>query len=149
MSTLVLYLDECFDQHVVGPLRERGYALLTVQQTQTRELTDEAQLNFAAAHGCLLFSHHQIHFRRLHTRWRREGREHAGIALIPQTVPLSRLVVRVVLLLEWIGTFPNHKSDLFRWGDLQQRLIHGYRVPGSALGETQVRHALGWSPSAS
>jgi hypothetical protein len=38
------------------------------------------------------------------------------------------------------SAFPDHRSRLFRWHDLQQHLIGGLRLPG--YGDADVRLAL-------
>jgi hypothetical protein len=48
-----------------------------------------------------------------------------------------------MMMLDWIATFPDHGSQLFRWHDLQQWLIQGNRLPGYS--EAEVRRALGQS----
>jgi hypothetical protein len=141
--SLALHLDEDIDRRLVPPLRSDGYDILTVEAAG-QQLSDLEQLRFATAQGRLLVSHNQVHFRRLHRQLMAEGQEHAGIVLLPQTVPLSRLIARARLLMEWVATFPDVRSRLFRWTDLQQQLVHGYRVPGSRCTEQEVRHALGW-----
>jgi hypothetical protein len=45
------------------------------------------------------------------------------------------------MLLDWVATFPDHRSRLFRWHDLQQHLIGGGRLPG--YGKEDIRRALG------
>lgn len=45
------------------------------------------------------------------------------------------------MLIDWIAMFPDHRSRLFRWHDLQQRLIGGERLSGYS--EDDVRLALG------
>jgi hypothetical protein len=48
------------------------------------------------------------------------------------------------MLIDWAATFPDHRSRLFRWHELQQRLIAGLRLPGYS--EEDVRMALGQMP---
>jgi hypothetical protein len=144
MRRLALYLDENLDQRSLPTLDAHGCDTLTVRQTATMQASDEAQLTFAAAQGRLLLTHNQIHFRRLHHRFLREGRSHSGIVLVPHTLPLSRLAARLGLLVEWIGTFDDTHSRLFTWTDLQQDLIRGYRPPQTRYSEHDVAHALGW-----
>lgn len=73
---------------------------------------------------------------RLHQR----VRIHTGIALFPST-NLDLQEIRVAMLVDWAATFPDHRSQLFRWHDLQQRIIGGMRLP--AYNEDDVRMALG------
>ncbi len=138
-----ILLDECVDHRLVDVLRPQGFDVLTVQEAGRVSEEDEAQLLYATSQGRLFVSHNQIHFRRLHARFVQEGREHAGIVLIPQTVPFMRLEIRARLVLSWVAAQNDHRSRLFSWSDLQQQLIHGYRLPG--WDERDVRTAVGWS----
>ncbi|MBI4491684.1 MAG: hypothetical protein HY690_02710 [Chloroflexi bacterium] len=45
------------------------------------------------------------------------------------------------MLLDWIATFPDHRSRLFKWGQLQELIEQGYRLPGYS--EAEVQLALG------
>jgi hypothetical protein len=57
-------------------------------------------------------------------------------------VPFSRLEIRSRLMLDWVSSFPDWTSRLFTWSELQQRIIHGYRLLDWEDGDVQV--ALGW-----
>ncbi|HLI77940.1 MAG TPA: DUF5615 family PIN-like protein [Acidobacteriaceae bacterium] len=142
MAAPALYLDECVDHRLAAALAAHGFDVLTVQQAQRVSDDDEDQLLFASQQGRLLLSHNQIDFRRLHAVFERAGRPHGGIMLIPQTVPLARLEVRARLMLDWVAAAGDWRSRLFTWTDLQQQIIHGYRLPGWR--EAEVREALGW-----
>ena len=137
-----VYLDECIDRRLALALRARGLDVLTVAEADTVSLDDEAQLVYATSQGRVLVSQNQIDFRRLHAQFRRDGRPHGGIMLVPQTVPFRRLEGRVGLMLDWIATFPEVGSQLFTRSDLQQRIIHGYRLPD--WDDDMVREAVGW-----
>ena len=139
-----LYLDECVDHRLAAALRRRGIDVLTVANAGTLSDDDESQLLFATSTGRMLLSQNQIDFRRLHAVFRRQHRPHGGLILIPQTLPLRRLERRTLLMLDWIATFPQHASQLFRWSDLQQQLIHGYRLPGWR--EEDIHDSLGREP---
>ncbi len=47
------------------------------------------------------------------------------------------------MLLDQMTMVPNYRSQLFRWHELQQRIIGGFRLDG--YGEDEVRQALGQS----
>jgi predicted nuclease of predicted toxin-antitoxin system len=143
MAMPAVYLDECIDRRLADRLRALGVDLETVAEAAAAGSSDEAQLVYASSRGRVLLSQNQIDFRRLHAAFVRAGRPHGGIAIVPQTVPLERLERRVRLLLDWIGTFPDPRSRLFAWTELQQRAIHGFRLPGWE--ESVVRDALGWA----
>jgi hypothetical protein len=93
--------------------------------------------------GLVLLSYNRVDFIRWHRTLVRQGREHGGIILLPQEPPLARRVLRGAMMLDWIAD-RDHRSKLFRWGDLQQELQRGYRLPGDNYGEDEVRQALGW-----
>ncbi len=143
MAIPAIYLDECIDRRLAVRLRAVGMDVETMAEATATGNSDEAQLVYATGRGRVLLSQNQIDFRRLHAAFARAGRPHGGIAIIPQTVPLERLERRVRLLLDWVGTFPEHGSRLFAWTELQQRVIHGFRLPG--WDEHVVRDAIGWT----
>ena len=64
--SLRLYVNENVDQRIVPDLRARGCTMLTVQEAQTGEATDEAQLRCAAEQQGVLVTHNQDHFRMVH-----------------------------------------------------------------------------------
>ena len=126
-------------------MRRSGFDVLAATEQGSGGASDLQQLMLATQLGRLLVSHNQIHFRGLHLVCQQQGRPHAGIILLPQVLPFSRLESRALLLLDWVATFPLHESQLFRWTDLQQLLIRGLRLPGWQ--ESHVRLALGWEPA--
>jgi predicted nuclease of predicted toxin-antitoxin system len=137
-----IHLDECIDHRIAAFLRAIGVDVVTVSEAATSSNDDEAQLMFATEQGRMLVSQNQIDFRRLHAAFVRGGRPHGGIILVPQTTPYSRLEYRVRLLMEWVATFGERQSQLFSWTDLQQQIIHGFRLP--QWDEAAVRDAVGW-----
>jgi hypothetical protein len=143
MAVPPIYLDECIDRRLAVRLRAWGIDVETVAEATAAGSSDEAQLLYAFSRRRVLISQNQIDFRRLHATFLRAGRPHGGIAIVPQTAPLDRLERRVRLLLDWIGTFPDPRSRLFAWTELQQRAIHGFRLPD--WDERIVRDAIGWT----
>ena len=136
------FLDECIDHRLVAFLRAMDVDVMTVAEAATVSNDDEDQLIFATEQGRVLLTQNQIDFRRLHASFSRAGRPHGGIVVIPQTTPYQRMEHRVRLLLDWVATFPEHQSRLFAWTDLQQQIIHGFRLPH--WDESAVRDAVGW-----
>lgn len=53
----------------------------------------------------------------------------------------TQLEIRIVMMLDWIALRPDHRSQLFRWHDLQYWLTQGNRLAGYT--EAEVRLALG------
>ena len=142
MVVPAIYLDECIDRRLTTNLRASGIDLMTAAEAQTTSVGDETQLLYATSRERMLLSQNQIDYRRLHATFLRNRRHHAGIILIPQTTPYQRQERRVRLLLDWVATFSEHQSRLFAWTDLQQQIIHGFRLPG--WDEETVRDAIGW-----
>ena len=89
MPIPLVYLDECMDPRLAAPLGRR-FSVTTARAEGTLGFSDEAQLEYAVRHGRLLVSHDHLDFRRWHAQFRRQGRPHAGIALVPPTVPSRR-----------------------------------------------------------
>ncbi len=136
-----LYLDECVDHRLAEALRKRGFTVHTALDSGMTELSDERQLSFAATHGWMIVTHNAKDFRRLHNAMRGHGEGHGGIVILPERPPLELLETRAAMLLDWIMTFPEYRSALFTWGQLQRLMEGGFRLPGYS--ETEVRRALG------
>ncbi|MHB8647989.1 MAG: DUF5615 family PIN-like protein [Thermomicrobiales bacterium] len=137
-----LYLDECVFLDTAQYLIARGIAIVTAQSVGMVSVSDEAQLRFAAARGWTLLSINARHFIRLHTTFQASNEQHAGIIAIPEGSYALRLAIRAAMTLDWIAAeFPDPRNLLFRWTDLQQRLISGYLLEGYT--EAEVALALG------
>jgi hypothetical protein len=131
MPTPAVYLDECMTHPILATaLRRRGFFVTTPDETNTRGLKDNPQLDFATLLDHLIASHNKKHFERWHERYIQNGWSHGGIILIPQTTHL--LEMRLAMMLDWIGNeYPtNYRTALFIWGHLQQRLERNYQLPG-------------------
>lgn len=95
MSAVRLYVDEDAEEHaVVQGLRTAGVDVLTVSEAAMDCETDEAQLLFAASQGRALYSLNVADFCRIHRRFLNEGKEHAGIVLIPRQRYSAREKIR-------------------------------------------------------
>lgn len=136
-----IYLDECIDHALLHELRQRRFSATSVVDEAMAELDDEAQLTYTTAQDWILLSHNEKDFRRLHYAWLERGDPHGGILLVPQRPPLALLTVRTAMLLDWVGTKPSHRSRLIKWGQLQELLERGYRLPD--YGDVEVQLALG------
>lgn len=143
MTSPSIYLDECVDLGLGIYLEQRGLSVTTVQAAGTTGMDDEGQLDHAARRGLMVLSHNQRHFQRVHGLFQQQGRSHGGILLVPQS-PLARLEIRSAMMLDWISTFPDYRSQLFRWNDLQYRMSQGGRLPGYS--DDEIRRALGRGP---
>jgi hypothetical protein len=85
MSQIRLYVDEDAAEHaVVEGLRRRGVDVLTVLETEMTSATDEEQLAFATSQGRSIYTLNVDDFCRLHSTLLSEGKEHAGVIVIPR-----------------------------------------------------------------
>jgi hypothetical protein len=136
-----VYLDECVDHGLTVELRRRGFFVTTAQAEGTVGLPDDEQLTYAADRDLVLVSHNWHHFRTWHFRFIAQGRRHGGIAILPGPRPLQQLSIRAALMLDWLATLSEYRSQLHRWGDLQSQLTRGFRVPGYT--DSDLELALG------
>src|SRR4051812_23975075 len=121
MAAPPAYLDHCIDQRLAVRLRQRGFMVTTTYAEGNPTLKDEDQLTFAATRGWVLVTHNKVDFQQHHRDWTRQGRQHGGIVAIPQG-PLTRVELRVAMLLDWIDEFPPSPSYFLLWHDLQRHL---------------------------
>ena len=135
-----IYFDECVDHGLLIRLRQRGYIVTTAQEEGIIGVSDAEQLAYATHHGWVIVSTDTGDFQRLHSLCQRDALPHGGILLLP-TGQLDRMEIRAAMLIDWIATLSEYRSMLFRWNDIQQRLIHSERIPGYS--EDEVRRALG------
>jgi hypothetical protein len=137
---LAVYTDECVNTALPPGLRDRGYQATSASAEGMTGVDDSQQLEHATARGWVILSHNVRHFQRLHRAFADQNRWHCGILLIPETGPITRLILRAALMLDWMEQ-QGVEMQIAKWGDLQLRLTQGYRPPGYT--ETEIRHALG------
>ena len=142
MPALSIYLDECVHYDLVDALRERGFSVVAARDQGVVGVDDEAQLIYASAHGWMILTYNRNHFQQLHQARHSQGQPHAGIIVMPQSTAAPIRVVRTAMMLTWISTLPEHetRSRLFKWGQLQELLEQGFRLPG--YDEEDVRIVL-------
>jgi len=101
--------------------------------------SDEQQIRRAHADGSLLLTTNVRDYIRLHAIFDANAEVHSGIIALPDTPISERLAVRSAMMLDWIAVeFPDPRNHLFRWNDLQQRLIGGYLLGGYAAVEVAL-----------
>lgn len=134
-------LDECTELDLVEALATRGFDVVSIQIVGPRGASDDLVLERATQLGRVLVTHNIRDFRLVDEAFRRAGRPHGGIVGVPQARggPLSRVELRVAMMLDWLST-QEYESRLFGWGQLQQLLERGFRLPGYDAADT--RHAL-------
>jgi predicted nuclease of predicted toxin-antitoxin system len=136
-----IYLDEYVNHAVVPYLRQRGWDITTAQAEGMGTASDEEQLNYATSRGWVLLSTNERDFGTLHLEFRKTKRQHSGIIIIPQRNS-PRFFVRAAMMLDWIKDESLETGNrLFRWNDLQQRLIGKYMPEGYS--EAEIALALG------
>src|SRR5437868_4811241 len=95
---LPLLLDEdSMDRDLVRGLRAAGVDVLTVAEANRRGISDEEQLAFATAEGRALYTCNISDFARLHSRWLRAGRPHAGIIVLPDQLTAVGTQIRALV----------------------------------------------------
>ncbi len=134
-----IYCDECVNWYLAVRLRRRGFSVTTARDARMDGKTDAEQLAYATRIDAVLVSYDTMDYRRLH----RISTTHSGIVLIG-VVRIDWQEIRAAMLIDWAATFPDHRSQLFRWHDLQQHLIAGMRLPGYDEGDGRL--ALGQTP---
>lgn len=102
-------------------LRQRGFSVTTTRDARMAGKTDAEQLAYATCIDARLVSYDSLDYRRLH----RISAAHSGIVLI-SNVRLDWQEVRTAMLIDWVATFPNHRSHLFAGMiySLQQCVYH-------------------------
>ncbi len=104
--------------------------------------SDEQQIRRAHADRSLLLTTNVRDYIRLHAIFDANDEMHSGIITLPDTPISERLAVRSAMMLDWIAVeFPDPRNHLFRWNDLQRRLIGGYLLDKYAA--VEVALALG------
>lgn len=139
---MLALLDEDVRLTIVAALAERGFDVVSVHQVGPKGVDDTLVLERAIELGRVLITHNADDFKDVHAAFRQRGKTHPGIACVPQRGSLGRRIVRAAMMLDWIET-QSHGSRLFIWGQLQQILEEGFRLPGYS--EDDVREALGRS----
>jgi hypothetical protein len=121
-------LDECLDPALAAMLKERGFDVVSLQAVEARGVSDPQVLGRAVELGRVLITQNTAHFKRVHVSYLQQGQRHPGIICLPQRGTLQRRALRAAMMLDWIAT-QEHASRLFVWGELQQLLERGFRMP--------------------
>ncbi|MDQ2787985.1 MAG: DUF5615 family PIN-like protein [Chloroflexota bacterium] len=113
-------------------LRQRGFVVRTAQSQGMTAASDEQQIRRAHADRSLLLTTNvRRDYVRLHAIFDANDEMHSGIITIPETFNPDRLTIRAAMMLDWITIeFTDPHNRLFRWTDLQRRLIDGYLRDG-------------------
>jgi predicted nuclease of predicted toxin-antitoxin system len=94
-----MYFDEDVSHIAVRSLRNRGYRVLTTQETARNRATDAEQLAYAASQNLTLVTHNRVDFEQLAAKYFSEGLPHAGI-IIAVRRPATEIVLRLLKVLD-------------------------------------------------
>lgn len=82
-----LYLNENIDVNLEHLLASCGIRSVHTLQVGHQSVSDEFQLDYAARNDYIVLTHNRWDFRRLHERWLKRGKKHAGIIVIGNGEP--------------------------------------------------------------
>ena len=115
-----LYIDEdSGDRSLVQALRARGVDVVTAQEVDMIERTDEEHLQFATSRNRVLYSFNRGDFFHLHSQYLAEGKDHAGMLLARQqhySVGEQMRRVLKVMALKSAADMRNSVEFLSAWG---------------------------------
>ncbi len=95
------YLDEDLSPAVAEILRRLGCSARSAQEAGNREKGDEEQLDYAAQGSWVFVTRNRDDFVALNRQFFAENRPHAGIVVVPRSVPardpslLAKLLLRL------------------------------------------------------
>jgi hypothetical protein len=116
---LRLYLDEDCARHALAcELRARGADVVTAIEAGMPGRLDEEQLQWATDHSRAIYSFNRGHFYRLHSSWLMNSRNHSGMILSRQDLPIGEQMRRLLRLINRLSAedMRNRVEFLSGWG---------------------------------
>jgi hypothetical protein len=101
------YLDEDINPQVAVVLRRLGVWAASTQEAGTRGADDEAQLAYAAEVRAALVTRNRNDFIALTAQFFDEDREHAGVVIVPHSVPADNPAILSKLLARLAADYPH------------------------------------------
>ncbi|MFH1622247.1 MAG: DUF5615 family PIN-like protein [Candidatus Omnitrophota bacterium] len=95
----VLYLNENIQVSLVNELTKLNLTAVHTYNANNGGVTDEFQLQYAAAKQYVLVSYNRRHYRKLHNEWQHSGKSHYGIIILSPGEP-EYVAKRIKLFLE-------------------------------------------------
>lgn len=110
-----VFTDELVDTALAVELRRRGYDAVSCREAgrANQRIGDPAQLAYATTEGRAILTNNISDFIPLDARWKRQGREHAGIILFDNFPPVGALLRRVIAHLD--ATEPETQHNIVLW----------------------------------
>lgn len=100
------YLDEDLSPKAAEILRHLGRQAASTQESGNRGADDETQLAYAAQTGAALVTRNRDDFIALTARFFEEGRDHAGVIIVPYSIPADEPAILPKLLAKLSLKFP-------------------------------------------
>ena len=96
-----LYLDHDISYRIAQQLRARGYDAIGAWEVGNAELSDQAQLEYAADQGRVLVTCNTQDFVPLYLEWWNAGRHHNGI-ITSEQLDFGEMLERLLRFLETV-----------------------------------------------
>lgn len=100
------YLDEDLSPIIAELARRRGLDATSALEAVHRGVNDEAQLRLATAEQRCLVTRNRNHFLRLTVWFFEKGWPHAGVLIVPSSVPSDRFADIAAALVAYDHTHP-------------------------------------------
>lgn len=104
------YLDENLSDKIAQIARARGLDVVSSHGSDRDRLDDESQLRLAAAEGRCLVTGNRNHFTLLTLRFFEMAWPHAGVLVVPASMPSDRFATVAAALLEFDRLHPDGVS---------------------------------------
>jgi predicted nuclease of predicted toxin-antitoxin system len=100
------YLDEDLSQHLADRLRQAKVSATSAHEEGAEGWSDEAQLNKAGREGRCLVTRNRNDFIELTVQFYRDGRQHAGVLIVPHTIAGDAFNLLVRALVRYARAHP-------------------------------------------
>ena len=97
-----LYFDEDVPLGIVRNLRTRGYDVLSTQESQMLNKSDDEHLLYAVSQRRAIVTHNRIDFEERHRRFLETGLKHYGVIIAKRRREDTEVVARLLKLLDSI-----------------------------------------------